>query len=83
VRFEDGSEVREHWDGQYRWTKFKYASRPKIVSAQVDPDFQWKLEVHRTDDSYQAQPVRLAADKWYLRWVVWIENVLMAFSFFS
>jgi len=83
VRFEDGSEVREHWDGQYRWAKFKYASRPKIVSAQVDPEFQWKLEVHRTDDSYQAQPVRLAADKWYLRWVVWIENVLMAFSFFS
>ena len=83
VKFEDGSEVREHWDGQYRWAKFNYASRPKIVSAQVDPDFQWKLEVHRTDDSYQAQPVRLAADKWYLRWVVWIENLLMAFSFFS
>jgi hypothetical protein len=83
VRFEDGSEVREHWDGQYRWTKFKYTGKPKIVSAQIDPDFQWKLEVQRTDDSYQAQPVRLAADKWYLRWVIWIENVLMAFSFFS
>lgn len=83
VKFEDGSEVREHWDGQYRWTKFKYASRPKIVSAQIDPEFQWKLEVHRTDDSYQAEPVRLAADKWYLRWVVWIQNVLLAFSFFS
>jgi aminopeptidase N len=83
VRFEDGSEAREHWDGQYRWAKFKYTGKPKIVSAQIDPDFQWKLEVHRTDDSSQAQPVRLAADKWYLRWVVWIQNVLMAFSFFS
>ena len=83
VKFAGGSEVREHWDGQYRWTKFKYTGRPRIVSARIDPGFQWKLEVQRTDDSYQAQPVRLAADKWYLRWVVWIQNVLMAFSFFS
>ena len=83
VTFQDGSQVREHWDGQYRWAKFKYTGRPRIVSARIDPDFQWKLEIQRTDDSYQAQPVRLAADKWYLRWVVWIENVLMEFSFFS
>ena len=59
------------------------AEQLRIASAQIDPDFQWNLEVRRTDDSYQAQPVRLAADKWYLRWVVWIQNVLMAASFFS
>ena len=83
VKFADGSEIRERWDGQYRWAKFKYTGKPKIASARIDPDFQWKLEIQRTDDSYQARSVRLAADKWYLRWVVWIENLLMAFSFFS
>ena len=53
------------------------------MSAQVDPDFQWKLEIPRTDDSYSATPAALAPQKWYLRWVVWIENVMNAFAFFS
>jgi hypothetical protein len=83
VRFEDGSQARETWDGQYRWTKFKYFHKPKIVSAEIDPEFHWNLEVQRTDNSYLAQAVKLAPDKWYLRWVVWIQNVLIAFSFFG
>jgi len=83
VKFEDGSEVREHWDGQYRWQKFKFVNKPRIALAEVDPDHQWKLEVIRTDNSVRRQAEKLAPEKWYLRWVVWIQNVLMAFSFFS
>ncbi len=83
VQFADGSEVREHWDGQYRWQKFKYVGRPKIVAAEVDPDHQWKMELPRTDNSALKDAVGLAPEKWYLRWVLWIQNVLMAFSFFS
>jgi hypothetical protein len=83
VRFADGTEKRERWDGNYRWAKFKYVGTAKIVAAEIDPDYTWKNEVHRTDDSYRAEPATLAADKWYLRWVVWIQNVLMAFSFFG
>jgi hypothetical protein len=82
VRFDDGSEVVEHWDGQYRWQRFSYPGK-KIVSAEIDPAHHWKLEYQRADNSALAEPSRLAADKWYLRWVVWIQNILMAFSFFS
>lgn len=83
VRFEDGTEKLERWDGQYRWTKFKYGGRPKVSAAVIDQDYGWKLQVHRTHDSYLKEPVKLAAQKWYLRWVVWLQNALMAFSFFS
>jgi hypothetical protein len=84
VKLADGSEVRENWDGHYRWTKFKYSGKPKIVLAEIDPDFNWKLEVQRVDDSQVAEPqTKLAAEKWYLRWVVWLQNLLMGFSFFS
>jgi hypothetical protein len=82
VQFEDGSSKEEHWDGQYRWTKFYYPGK-KVASATVDPDWKWKLEIQRVDNSWVARPNALAADKWYLRWVVWIENVLNAFSYFS
>jgi hypothetical protein len=83
VRFEDGTEKLERWDGQYRWIKFKYGGGAKVSSAAIDQDFQWKLQVHRTHDSYLKEPVKLAAQKWYLRWVVWLQNALLAFSFFS
>lgn len=83
IKFEDGGEVNEHWDGLYRWSKVKYSGRSKIASAQIDPDFQWNLEVQRTDDSYLKEPVRLAPEKWYLRWVVWAQNVMMSFSWFA
>jgi hypothetical protein len=81
VRFEDGTEKTELWDGQYRWVRFKYPK--KVLSAVIDQDFVWKLQVHRTHDSYMKEPVKLAAEKWYLRWVVWLQNVMMGFSFFS
>jgi hypothetical protein len=83
VKFADGSEVREQWDGQYRWQKFKYTNKPKIVSAELDPDHAWKLEVLRANNSALKDAVELAPEKWYLRWVVWIQNVLMGFSFFA
>jgi len=83
IRMEDGSERTESWDGQYRWTKIKFTGKSKVASATIDPDFQWKLQVNRTHDSYLHEAVKLAPEKWYLRWVVWLENALMAFSFFS
>ncbi len=83
VHFEDGTEKTEHWDGQYRWTKFKYSGNSKIAWARVDADYQWKLQVQRTHTTYLSEPVKLAPEKWYLRWVVWLQNALMAFSWFS
>ncbi len=85
VKFKDGSEKHEMWAGgtdQYRWTKFDYPGK-EVVEAQIDPAFQWKLETARTDDRVLAEPVKLASEKWYLRWVVWVQNVMMAFSYFA
>jgi hypothetical protein len=38
IRFDDGSKVREYWDGKERWTRFEYLKKAKVVSAEVDPD---------------------------------------------
>ena len=37
VTFADGTEVREHWDGRARATRFSYESMAPATSAQVDP----------------------------------------------
>ncbi len=83
ITFEDGSTVTEHWDGQYAWKKFKYTGKPKVVRAEVDQEHAFRLEAQRVDNSFRQPRVELAAEKWYLRWVVWLQNVLMAFSFFG
>lgn len=38
VVFDDGTRLREHWDGVDRWTRFNYTRNAKIVSVELDPD---------------------------------------------
>jgi hypothetical protein len=38
VKFDNNEKVREHWDGQSRWTRFIYLKKAKVVSAEIDPD---------------------------------------------
>ena len=39
VEFADGRSVRETWDGQYRWTRFRYRAA-QVRAADVDPERQ-------------------------------------------
>jgi hypothetical protein len=55
VKFEDGSKVREHWDGKDRWTRFRYDTKAKLLSAEVDPDHKVWLDVDFYNNSRLAQ----------------------------
>jgi hypothetical protein len=44
VKFDNGETVREHWDGQDRWTRFSYLKAAKVASAEVDPDHRIQLD---------------------------------------
>jgi hypothetical protein len=81
VRFEDGGVAREHWDGQYRWTKFVY-DKP-VASAVVDPRGKLALDANFTNNSRTAKQDNRGAAKWYVRWIFWLENLFLAASFFS
>ncbi|MEO6801973.1 MAG: M1 family peptidase, partial [Granulicella sp.] len=38
IVFDDGTRLRETWDGIDRWKKFTYTRKAKIISAEIDPD---------------------------------------------
>jgi len=38
IKFDNGSKVREHWDGQDRWVRYAYQKKAKIESVEIDPD---------------------------------------------
>jgi len=83
IRFQDGSETREHWDGQYRWKRFSYESPAPVAAVVVDPDFTWVLDINRTNNSWIRKPNPLAAVKWTSRWLAWLQHALEVFTLFG
>jgi hypothetical protein len=77
VEFADGREVRESWDGQYRWTRYRYHGA-KVRAAEIDPDGKIALDVDPGNNAWaDNEPVaRRAASKWAMRWMFWLQNLL-------
>lgn len=78
VQFADGTSRTETWDGQYRWTRFRYTGRPKVVRAVVDPARKLAIDVNPTNNSWvdEQGTSRRAARKWAARWLFWLQNLL-------
>jgi hypothetical protein len=83
VVFDDGSEVRENWDGEYRWKKFHYSGPNRIIKAVVDPDFRLVIDVDRTNNSMVRKPNKVAPFKWASRWLLWLQHTLEFFALFG
>jgi hypothetical protein len=78
VDFSDGRSVRETWDGQYRWKRFRYASPARVVAAAVDPDRKIALDVNPGNNGWiddNGHAAR-AASKWAMRWMFWFQHLL-------
>jgi hypothetical protein len=81
--FENGARVVESWDGRDRWRQFTYEKRGRAVSAVVDPRRVLLLDVNYTNNSRAAAPrTNIAADKWAMKWMVWLQDLLITWSFF-
>ncbi len=83
VRFADGEAVRERWDGRERWHVYRYEGPARAVSLEVDPDRVLLLDVNYTNNSLTLAPqAEAAADRWTLHWLVWLQDLLLTWSFF-
>ncbi len=83
VTFDNGETVRERWDGQERWRAFTWVKPAKARAAIVDPDQVLVLDVNATNNSRTLEPRSVqAATKWSLRWLVWLQDLLLTYGFF-
>jgi hypothetical protein len=83
VTFENGDQITERWNGRDRWTQYTYSRPSRAVSVQVDPDRILLLDVNYTNNSRTLEPKgRLAATRWALKWMVWLEDALLSWAFF-
>ena len=83
VTFDDGSRVREHWDGRERWKLYTWDRSAAAVSAEVDPDSVLLLDIDRTNNSRTLAPqTGKAARQWTARWFLWLQDLVQTYAFF-
>ena len=68
IIFDDGTRVREVWDGVGRWTKFAYTRNAKVASVEIDPDHVILLDSNLLNNSYTVtsnpRPARKLTNLW-------------------
>jgi hypothetical protein len=79
AKFDDGSVVRERWDGKDRWHGFVWDRKSKLVSAEIDPDHGYLLDRDPFNNSWTANADRRATGKVSGYWTLltqWLEQML-------
>ena len=68
IKFDNGETIREHWDGQGRWTRFGYLKKAQVVSAEIDPDHTVQLDRNKFNNSFvvkgNARPTYKLSNYW-------------------
>jgi Peptidase family M1 domain len=79
IKFDNGEKIREHWDGQSRWTRFSYVKKAQVVSAEIDPDHTVQLDRNNFNNSYRVEPSAKATYKLSNYWTFvsqWVGQAL-------
>lgn len=74
VKFDDGSQARERWDGQDRWKRFEYHKHAKLLSAELYPGENVPMDLHQFNDSYVEKADGRATSKIVLYWM-WLTQM--------
>jgi hypothetical protein len=86
VVFQNGEEVHEQWDGQYRWVRYRYEKPTKLKYAIVDPDMKLPMDVNYNNNSKVLREPdfrSLAARKLTSKWMFFVQHFLELMSFLN
>jgi peptidase M1-like protein len=79
--FSDGSRKTERWDGVERRIIYRYDTKVRARSVQVDPNHVLMLDVNYTNNSRTLQPrTAEASAKWSLKWMAWLQDFLVTYA---
>lgn len=83
VTLEDGERLTERWNGRDPWKHYTYLRTTRARQAQVDPERVLLLDVNVTNNSQAlTSKTGAAATKWSLKWLVWLQDLLLTWAFF-
>jgi hypothetical protein len=76
VRFKDGREVREFWDGRGSYREFVYRGTSLVIWAKVDPDWKILLDRDLNNNSRTTDPPTLPVWKYTAKVLFWFQNLI-------
>ncbi len=78
---ENGEQIRERWDGLERRASYVYDRPSRALRVEVDPQRVLLLDVDITNNSRTLKPrAGEAATKWSLKWMVWMQDLLLTYG---
>ena len=83
VKFENGDEVLETWDGKSRSNEYKYERPEKIIWAKVDPANKLLIDVNLMNNSLIVDPDTSAVRKIAFKFLFMLQNFMQTISIFS
>jgi len=83
IKFEDGQEVIEKWDGKEKFKILNYKGPHRVISAQVDPQRKIWLDVNFLNNGKTITKNNTTVLKYSARFFFWIQNLLQFVSIFS
>ena len=75
VRFENGEEARETWDGLARVMEFRYQRPSRVVWACVDPEEKLIMDVNRINNTRSTEAERGALWKYAVKVMFWVQQL--------
>jgi len=83
VRFENGEQITERWDGKEKVHDLVYEKPSRVVSACIDPESKILLDANLLNNSYVFHPSAKPALKWTARFLFFVENLIHSMSLFA
>jgi hypothetical protein len=81
--FDNGEQIKERWNGLDRRIVYTYERPSRAASVQIDPQRVLLLDVNYTNNSCTLQPrAAEAGRKWGLKWMVWLQDLMLTYGFF-
>jgi hypothetical protein len=81
--FKDGQRVSERWDGRERRAMYTYDRPSKGLKVEVDRERVLLLDPNYTNNSATLEPRAAEASlKWSLKWLVWLQDLMLTYAFF-
>jgi hypothetical protein len=83
VRFRDGREVREEWDGVAPTKRFTYRKSSEAAWASIDPDRRLLIDTNRLNNSKGSEAPQSVVWKYAAKFLFWIQNLLHTMAFWG
>ncbi len=80
IKFSDGTEFRDVWDGVARYKIYEFEKPAKAVAAYIDSENKYLLDVNRNNNALTTKPQTIGFWKWAMNAMFWLQNFLLIFA---